>query len=335
MRQRMFSVMCLAAWLFVGLVAGVGVAQDPPKVTAEMVESWMTELSNWGRWGENDQLGALNLITPEKRRAAAALVRDGVSISLAHPMLKEVAPDNPNPLKHTMEATGAADNPGSYAMDRYEIMYHGFAHTHLDALCHVWHNGKMYNGYERGTVGADGCSELDIAAVQGGIFTRGVLIDIAWLKGVDYLEPGTAIYPSDLEAWERKTGITVQSGDAVLVRTGRWALRAEKGASGAAGGAAGLHASCVPWLKERDVAILGGDTASDVMPARIEGATGFVLPVHQLMIVALGVPLIDNADLEEVAKEAVARGRWEFLLTLAPMRVEGGTGSPVNPIATF
>ena len=112
-------------------------------------------------------------------------------------------------------------------------------------------------------------------------------------------------------------------------------MRAEKGATGVGRGAAGLHASCAPWLKERDVALLGGDTAQDVMPSRIEGAGGFSLPIHQLTIVAMGVPLIDNADLEEVAKEAAARGRWEFLLTLAPMRVEGGTGSPVNPIATF
>ena len=325
----------MAMLLLGGVLVGGGRAQEPPTVTADMVEAWMTELSNWGRWGEKDQLGALNLITPEKRRAAAALVRDGVSVSLAHPMLKETAADNPNPLHHTMEATGAADSPASYAMDSYEINYHGFAHTHLDALCHVFHQGKMYNGYDRSTVGTEGCSELDIAAVQGGVFTRGVLMDFAWLAGVDYLEPGTAIYPADIEAWEAKTGITVGAGDAVLVRTGRWARRAEKGASSAALGAAGLHASVAPWLKERDVAILGSDAVSDVLPARVEGGEGFFLPIHQLTIVALGIPLIDNADLEEVAQEAEARGRWEFLLTLAPMRIEGGTGSPVNPIATF
>jgi kynurenine formamidase len=100
-------------------------------------------------------------------------------------------------------------------------------------------------------------------------------------------------------------------------------------------GAAGLHISCGPWLKERGVAILGSDAGSDVVPSLVEGAQGVYLPLHELAIVALGVPIIDNADLERVAEEARKRGRWEFLFTLAPLRVEGGTGSPANPIATF
>ena len=306
-------------------------AQEIPKTTAADIEEWMTSLSNWGRWGKDDQLGALNLITPEKRRAAAALVRDGVSISLAHPMIKEKTPDNPNPLKHTMVSTGGADNPSSYSMDRYEILYHGFAHTHIDALCHIFWQGKMFNGFNRNEVTDSGCAKLGIANVQQGVFTRGVLIDMAWLKGVDYLEPGTAIYTADLDAWEAKTGIKVGAGDAVLVRTGRWVRRRSVGAASPALGAAGLHASTVKWLKERDVALLGSDVASDVMPAKVEGYRG--LPVHQLVIVALGVHLIDNGGFEELSREAQARNRWEFLLTLAPMRVEGGTGSPINPIA--
>ncbi len=310
----------------------IAFAQDAPTTTAEDIQEWMNSLSNWGRWGKDDQLGALNLITPEKRKAAAALVRDGVSISLAHPMITETTPFNPNPLKHTMVATGAADNPSSYSMDRYEILYHGLAHTHLDALCHIFWEGKMYNGFSRSDVTEEGCTKNGIENVQQGVFTRGVLIDMAWFKGVDYLEPGLAIYTADLEAWEAKTGIRVEAGDAVLLRTGRWAERPDNDAWSPARGAAGLHASAIHWLKARDVAILGSDVASDVMPSGISGAQ---LPIHELTIVALGVPLIDNGDFEELTREAQARGRWEFLLTLAPMRVEGGTGSPVNPVATF
>ena len=309
--------------------------EERPAVDLTQVETWMTELSNWGRWGKDDRLGALNLITPEKRKAAAALVRDGVAVSLAHDVLETASADNPTPFEHTMTAHGGAENPSSYAMDKYAVAYHGFAQTHVDALCHVFHKGKMYNGVDRATVTAEGCKELDVTAMRDGVVTRGVLVDIAWLRGVDYLEPATPIYPEELEAWEKKTGIRVGPGDALLLRTGRWARRAEKGAWGGTEGAAGLHVSCVPWLKARDVAILGSDAGSDVVPSGVEGAAGLFLPVHELAIVALGVPIIDNADLERASLEAQKRGRWEFLFTLAPLRVVGGTGSPANPIAIF
>lgn len=331
--MRRSRIVRLALTLF--LPAGTAAAQPETAVTLETIDAWRSELSNAGRWGEDDELGALNLITAAKRKAAAALVRDGVSVSLAHDMLTEPAADNPNPLEHTMLATGGSDNPSPYAMDRYAVAYHGFAHTHLDALCHVFHDGKMYNGYGRATVTADGCGALDVTAARDGVFTRGVLVDIPWVKGVDYLEPGTPIYPEDLEAFEEKSGIEIGPGDAVLLRTGRWARRAEKGPWGPAAGAAGLHASCAPWLEERDIALLGSDAGSDVVPSGIEGTSGLFLPIHELVIGAMGVPIIDNADLERVSAEARARGRFEFLLTLAPLRVSGGTGSPVNPIATF
>jgi kynurenine formamidase len=295
----------------------------------------MTELSNWGRWGKDDRLGAVNLITPEKRKAAAKLVKDGVSVSLAHDVLETQSPDNPTPFEHTMTATGGAENPSSYAMDRYAVTYHGFAQTHLDALCHVFHNGKMYNGVDRATATAEGCKELDVTTMRDGVQTSGILIDIPWLRGVDWLEPGTPIYPEELEAWEKKTGITVSPGDVVLLRTGRWARRAAKGAWGPEQGAAGLHISCAKWLKDRGVSIVGSDAGSDVVPSLVEGAEGVYLPLHEIAIAMLGIPIIDNADLEAVSKEAQKRNRWEFLFTLAPLRVVGGTGSPANPIATF
>ena len=205
--------------------------------------------------------------------------------------------------------------------------YHGLLHSHLDSLCHVLKDGQMYNGYGADTITENGCERLDIAGVKEGILTRGVLLDIARVNGVDYLAPGTPIYVEDLEAAEREAGIQVEPGDVLFLRTGRWAVPA-----GAGPGSSGIHASVVPWLRSRGVAILGGDYANEVSPSLVEGN---LLPVHELTIVALGMRLFDNLDLEAVAEEAERQNRWEFLLTASPIPVDGGAGSPMNPIATF
>lgn len=289
----------------------------------------MVELSNWGRWGREDQLGALNLVTPAKRRQAIALVRDGVSVSLARNVEKEKAADNGSPFQHWMDRAGT-NNPGFASSDTFKVSYHGMAHTHIDSLCHMWHQGKMYNGFSQAEVTAEGARKLGILNLKTGILTRGVLIDIPWLKGVEFLEPGTAIQPEDLDAWEKKTGVRVAAGDVVLVRTGRWARRASAGPWG--GKYAGLHGSCARWLKERDVAVIGSDAASDVVPSGIDDVP---MPIHQLSIVAMGVWILDNCDLEAVSRAAKERQRWEFLLVVAPLAVPGGTGSPINPVATF
>ena len=305
-------------------------AQTHEELTLEDIDGWMTELSNWGRWGQEDELGAINLITPEKRRQAAALVKEGVSVSLARDPEKEKAADNPSPYEHVMIRTGL-DNSG-VAMDTYKVSYHGLAHTHLDALGHVFFQGKMYNGFPQEEVTEKGAGKLDIHNLKNGIFTRGILIDIPRLKGVPYLEPETAIYPEDLEAWEREAGIRVTSGDVVFVRTGRWARREALGPWNAAQSSAGLHVSVARWLKERDVAMIGGDAANDFTPSGIEG---LAYPLHRLAIIALGVHMFDNADLEALSETAARLNRWEFLFTVAPIPMPGGTGSPVNPIATF
>ena len=302
-------------------------------VTKETVEQWMTELSNWGRWGETDELGATNLITAEKRLQAASLVRQGVSVSLAHDMMTQATVDNPTPFELEMTTSGADATPDfPFSVDRFSTLYHGFGSTHLDAICHMFHNGKMFNGHAKEEVAKDGARKYSIHKLMNGIMTRGVLMDIPRLKGVPYLESGTTIYPEDLEAWEEKAGLKVQSGDAVFINTGRWKLREERGPWNIAEDAAGLFASCARWLKERDVAILGSDAAGDVIPSGIEGAP---LPIHRLVLVAMGMPIFDNCDLGAVSEEAARQNRWEFLLTAAPIRVVGGTGSPLNPIATF
>tara|TARA_A100001037_G_scaffold220895_1_gene198689 strand:+ start:42 stop:1019 length:978 start_codon:yes stop_codon:yes gene_type:complete len=289
------------------------------------------EISNWGRWGAVDQLGALNLITPEKRMAAAKLVRVGISVSMARTAETTKAPDNPNPFEHTMLSYGKGSK-GMFASDHYSVIYHGFAHTHMDSLCHFFYNDKIYNGYSRDVVTREGALKLGIQNLKNGVLSRGILMDIPRLKGKRYLEPGEAIFPEDLDAWESRAGVKVSSGDILLIRTGRWTRRDEKGAWPVSAGMPGLHASCGKWLKERDIAILGSDGASDVMPSRVPGVSQ---PIHLFALHALGVHILDNCDFEAVAETAARLNRWEFMLTTSPIAVEGGTGSPLNPIATF
>ena len=266
------------------LVTSTAGAQTQPEVTVEEIDDWITELSNWGRWGQEDQLGAVKLITSQKRRQAAALVREVFSVSLARDREKEKAADNPSSYEHVMFRVDR-DGSGS-AMDSYKVSYHGLAHAHLDSLAHVFNQGKMYNGFSQEEVTEKGAGKLDIHNLKDGIFTRGILIDIPRLKGVPYLDPGTAIYSEDLEAWERQAGIRVASGDVVFVRTGRWARRAALGPWDAFQNSAGLHVSVARWLKERDVAMLGGDAANDVRPSGLEE---IAFPLHRLALVAMGV----------------------------------------------
>ena len=311
------------------------VAPESRDLTQADIERMMEELSNWGRWGADDQLGAANLITAAKRLEAIATVTEGITVSLEHPLLTETAPDVPQPFQRRLLAIPEpTEEPAFFGgvSDNYSISYHGYSHSHIDSLCHILYKGKMYNGKDQSTVTEAGCATNSIANLKGGIVTRGVLIDIPLLKGVDYLEPGTPIYQEDLEAFEEMTGVIVRPGDAVFVRTGRWARRAALGPWVVAQGAAGLHASAMPWIKARDVAFLGSDVASDVVPSQIEGVR---LPVHQLTITAMGVNLFDNQDLEAVAETAARLNRWEFMVVAAPLAVEGGTGSPVNVLAIF
>jgi kynurenine formamidase len=312
-----------------GAFVSAGGAQEAQrKMTKEDVDRLMTQLSNWGRWGKEDQLGAINLITEAKRKQAAALVKEGFPVSLARDTAKEKADDNSNPYEHRMVMAP----PGQWSVDQFQILFHGYQHTHLDALCHMFWNGRMYNGFPQEEVTQKGAAKLAIQNLKQGIFTRGVLIDIPQLKGVKYLEPGTPIYSEDLEAWEKKAGLKLTAGDAVFIRTGRWARREEKGPWNVSENSAGLHASCAKWLKARDVALLGSDAASDVLPSGIESVSH---PIHQLALIALGVHIFDNCDLEALSEAAAKRKRWEFLLTAAPIPLTGGTGSPLNPIATF
>ena len=326
----------LGAMAFLLTVAGLAgpfpAADAAPleMVTRAQFEAWFREISNWGRWGKDDELGTLNLITAEKRKAAAALVRDGVSVSLSLELNKTADALNTQPFEQTL--TVGEFGGHAVAEDRYSVRYHGFAHSHMDGLTHFAHAGTLYNGVSVDVLERGGARKLGIHNAKDGIFTRGVLVDIPWLHGVEFLEPGTAITSEDLAAWEAKTKVPIASGDVLLIRTGRWERVRQKGQWNFLEEAAGSHASLARWLKARDVAVIGSDGVNDVMPSGVEG---LVNPLHELVLVSLGMPLLDNLDLDPLAREARQRGRWTFLFVGLPLRVPGGTGSPLNPLAIF
>jgi kynurenine formamidase len=329
--STLLVVTVLGTWLTSQFARGQTARVSPrTKLTSKDIEEMMTTLSNWGRWGKEDQMGTLNLITPKKRKQAAALVKEGNSISLARE-LTESQPGGAKPFGHKMTSTGSTAGAIS-AADAYSFDYHGYLLTHLDALCHLFHRDRLYNNFSQDQVTEKGAERLSVTNMKNGLFTRGVLMDIPRLLNEKYLQGSHAIYPEDLEAWEKKARLKVESGDAILIRTGSWARRLTESEEAIERNFAGLHASCLPWLKKRDVAIVGSDLATDVFPSGIEG---FILPVHWVVINAMGMPILDNCDLEGLSEAANARERWSFLLTAAPLPVQGGTGSPINPIATF
>ena len=302
-------------------------------VTQAQFDKWKTELSNWGRWGKDDERGTLNLITPEKRKQAAGLVKDGFAVSLARNLDTVKAADNNSPFERTMNPIRPAASS-----DRFTINFHGSAHTHLDALGHHFIDGKMYNGFARDTyvTEARGAEKGAITTSAEGIVTRGILVDIPRLKGVEYLEPGTAITVADIEAFEKMAGVKIGSGDAVFFRTGRWARREKVGPWNPNESMAGLAPDVLPWIRARDIALMGTEYAVDAtpIPKTITNPDDY-LPVHNFVLVILGMQLVDNTNLNALAAAAAERKRWEFMITIAPLRIENGTGSPVNPIATF
>jgi kynurenine formamidase len=304
---------------------------DPPAMTRIEFDQLMQEISNWGRWGADDQLGTLNLITPAKRRDAASLVEDGVTVSMALDLNKHQDELNTSPFEHQVIIAEFGGHTG--IVDTFSVSYHGYAHSHIDGLQHITHKGELYNGMSLESVRPEGTERLGIQNVGiNGVFTRGVLIDMPRFLGIDFLPAGTAITVEDLEAWEKEAGVTVSSGDVLLIRTGRWTQVAQEGQWNFMEKAAGLHASVAAWLKSRDVAVIGCDGVSDVTPSGVEG---LVIPLHELVIAGLGMPMLDNLDLEAVAQAAAERSRSTFLFVGAPLRVPGGTGSPLNPLAVF
>ena len=306
------------------------------KHTEQELKGILEKCSNWGRWGKDDERGALNFINAAKRAAAAKLVQTGEAVSLALPLPTIPAPDNPTPVMHLVQQAGydSHDLPLlPYAADYFAIAPHGLATTHLDALCHVFYEGKMYNGFDASEVGSQGAKKCAIDVTSDGVISRGVLLDIPKLKKVDWLDNKTAISAADLDAAEREQRVTVEEGDVLFIRTGRAQQRKAKGGWDAFHeGMAGLDTSCLPWLHERKVAVLGSDGVSDAVPS---GFDKLALPIHVCTLVMMGLHLIDNADLDALSAACARNGRYAFQFIMAPLILKRGTASPVNPIALF
>ena len=306
--------------------------------TESHMRSVFESVKNWGRWGDDDEAGALNLITPEKRRQAAQCVRAGRSVSCARELAVQPAEDNPHPALHMM-IRGGDDCvlPGvglEATMDFVGVAFHGMATTHIDALCHVFVDQRMYNGFAATEVKSTGARKGSIMCAKDGIVSRGVLLDIPRSQGRAWLEPGDAIGVDELEKAERSQGVRVESGDILLVATGRDARRDSTGPwVPFRDGMAGLHAECVPWLHERDIAVLGCDGVSDALPGL--GIDGWAMPIHQCTLAAMGVHLLDNLRLNTLSDACADLAQYDFQFTIAPLRVERGTGSPCNPIAVL
>ena len=347
-RTRIRMLGAVSAAVATGHAFATDAEKYPRNLTKDDIDRWMTELSNWGRWGKDDQAGTVNLITPAKRKQAAALVKEGISVSLSldADLAPKGSPEAENPVapsaaggrprytwQHVMLTNGLSmRGPSGYAVDTIGVNYHGNNTTHFDALSHFIFNGQIYNGFPGSAITHWGAEKNDVLPFRDGLVTRGVLIDWPRFKNVPYMGDDEAIYAQDLDDWEKKTGVKIESGDCVLLRTGRWKRVAEKGPLNLNVAAPGLYASCAKWLKERNIALLGSDVVQDVRPSRVEGVSQ---PIHQLLLVAMGTPLFDNCELEAAAERAAALRRSTFLMTVAPLRVPGATGSPFNPLAIF
>ncbi|MFJ3908723.1 cyclase family protein [Streptomyces vinaceus] len=303
-----------------------------PRVSRREFDAIFAEVRTWGRWTPADR-GAWNRVTPEHVRRAASLVRSGTAVPLGLPWDTRGGPDNRRPALHHMTDLGdvEAPEPATYK-DFLAVDYHGKAVSHLDALSHVAYGGRLYDGHPAGEVIGAGGARFGSVAALGPLVTKGVLLDLPAVLGTDWLEPGRAVHARDVLAAERALGVTVDEGCAVLLRSGRFRRSRELGPWDSGAASAGFHVDALPLLAERGVALLGADGDSDLRPSPVEGVHS---PVHALAVAAMGVPLLDNLDLEALSAACAEAGRHEFMIVVAPLNVPGGTGSPVDPVAVL
>lgn len=279
--------------------------------------------SNWGRWGVADELGALNLLTPEIVKQAAGLVKSGQVYSLSMPLAAE-GPQWPQRHK-TWRVTTFRNPPNDRGSADDVVTLHSHSGTHIDALCHIWYDNQLYNGYNAAEhVTSAGATRNSIDRAPA-IVGRGLLLDIAAWKGVDHLQLGEAITAADLDRCAAAQGVSVQPGDLLLLRTG-WMRLFTQNRELYDSGEPGIDESTIPWLKEHDVVAVGADNQAvevltEIPPSR--------LPVHAAAIRDLGIYLVENLNLDALAVDRV----YESLLVIAPLQLSGAIGSPVNPIA--
>lgn len=312
------------------LPEGIASAQaNAAPLTRVQFDAMLARVDNSSRWGPQDELGTLNFITPAVRRAAAAEVREGKSISLARDLTTglegEFVPTTIDFFHIPDSVLGPADNSVMWSGEKISLFYHGWGHTHIDALSHLTYRGRAYN--RRTVTRHEGPPDYGrIQLMSEGIISRGVLVDVPRLRAAQRAPKEAPLAVRDLVAWERQTGIRIRSGDIVMIRSGRWESAKPPARS------AGVHPSVAEWLRERSVAAFGDEGGTDMTPSPVSGINS---PFHVLTIVGMGMPLIENLDLERLASEAAKRSRWTFMFVAAPLRIQSGTGSPLNPLAVF
>jgi kynurenine formamidase len=310
--------------------------------TEDTVLEYFRTLSNWGRWGAEDQLGTLNFLTPEKTRRAVGLVREGVTISCARTIRYDAGPDSPAPPIHYMVESGegwasgekVSNRRNQVSVDFVGMIFHGHTITHLDSLAHFFWEGKMYNGRPVHLVSTSlGATVESVEVAKDGMITRGVLVDVPMIRGTNWVERGEGVMPHDIEEAERRCGFRVEEGDILMVRTGQLHRRNQEGpVDPATAGSTACQAACLPLFHQRGIAMICSDTGNDVMPPQYNRLSN---PIHQVGIVAMGLWILDNANLEDLAEACRQRQCWEFMMCVGPLRLFNGTGSPLNPIAVF
>jgi len=310
----------------------MGLADRTP-TTAEEYSQYPGRFSNWGRWGDDDELWTLNFVTPEVRRTAAACVIDGTAVSCARPIDTTPGPANPYPARHfvnTRTTTGMIDHLSLYI--------HGFTETHIDALCHlsVLDGNQTWNGKELDEYHMPAEHTGTIDYWRDGIVTRGVLYDVPRFRGTDYVAPGSPVHGWELADVAAAQSVEPRSGDAVLIRCGFSRYFAVTGERPGFGSPAGVHASCVEVLYDSEASTLVWDMQdAPTADQGLDNPKGLpvALHVHQMVLPYMGMPILDNADFEALADACAAAGRWQVQFVVAPLVITGGTGSPVNPIA--
>jgi kynurenine formamidase len=325
--------------------------QEHPIPTEAEIRAMLTDRRNWGRWGKDDQRGALNLITPKSRLRALAAVKMGVAISLSRPLPTWIGAGNSQPAEHYMKMHNSgvsevsdAEPAGGWAADYYGIAYHGVTTTHIDALCHVWDGDGIYNGRNpEQVITYDGATFGDIEQWADGIFTRAVMLDVPKFRGTEYVTEQSPVMGWELAEIAKQGAVNIQPGDAVVVYSGREKWQAANpespygrfpiaylpGCTTQNFRKPGLHASCLAFLRDNDISTLVWDML-DATPCEY----GIPFTVHSA-IHAYGTAVVDNALLEPIANACSANNRVDFLLIVSPLVVSGGTGSPVNPIAVL
>jgi kynurenine formamidase len=313
----------------------------PAPVTMREFDQIFQSVKNWGRWGEDDQLGTMNYITPQTVRAAAGLVRSGRRATMSIPMSTTAGPDNPSPVIHHVvqgHDVGAGSSGVTFATDFVGLAFHGDRHTHMDALCHIAYQGQVYNGRPAQEVMTSrGATALDVTTYRDGLVGRGVLLDVPRHRGVKWLEPGEAVTRAELEAVEVAEGVRLGEGDVLVFRTGHHRRRLELGPWSnkyppAGQGKAGLHVDTIGWMHERRIAAFLPDGDGETVPSNVEGVP---YPIHPLQITAMGMLAADSLQLEDVARACEEEGQFEFMVVGLPLWLPGGTGSPWNPVAIF